>query len=150
MKEQEIVRIGRQKRLNEVYDYLRLHYGVHTKKGFAEVINMGRTSLSSAMNGDPKYLTKSLFKSICKAYPDIFDLEYLLTGEGQLLAVNKPASNVERENENENESNVLPSAIPLWAESLIDLLTKQVKENEALMCELKQAIADLKNISNKE
>ena len=148
MKEQEIVRIGRQKRLNEVYDYLRLHYGVHTKKGFAEVINMGRTSLSSAMNGDPKYLTKSLFMSICKAYPDIFDLEYLLTGEGQLLAVNKPASNVEG-NEDE-ESNVLPSAIPLWAESLIDLLTKQVKENEALMCELKQAIADLKNIANKE
>ena len=75
----------RQKRLNEVYDHLRSFYGVHTKTGFAEVIHYGRTSLSAAMNGDISYLTDNLFKNICEAYPGVFNLDYLLTGEGKLL-----------------------------------------------------------------
>jgi hypothetical protein len=75
----------RQKRLIEVYDYVRQHFGIHTKQGFAEALNYGRTSMSAALNGNEGYLTDSLFKSICAAYPDTFDLDYLLTGEGSLL-----------------------------------------------------------------
>ena len=35
----------RQKRLIEVYDYVRQHFGIHTKQGFAEALNYGRTSI---------------------------------------------------------------------------------------------------------
>ena len=77
----------RQKRLIEVYEHLRKHYGIHTKTGFAESLHYGRTSMSAAMNGDEKYLTDSLFKNICEAYRGVFDLNYLLTGEGQLLTI---------------------------------------------------------------
>ena len=77
--------IERQKRLIEVYEHLRRYFGIHTKTGFAEAIQYGRTSLSAAMNGDEKYLTDSLFKNICEAYKGVFDLNYLLTGEGELL-----------------------------------------------------------------
>ena len=79
--------IERQKRLIEVYEHLRKHYGIHTKTGFAESLHYGRTSMSAAMNGDEKYLTDSLFKNICEAYRGVFDLNYLLTGEGQLLTI---------------------------------------------------------------
>lgn len=75
----------RQKRLIEVYDYLRLNSGIHTKSGFAEALGYGRTSLSAAMNGKEVYLTDSLFKSICQRWPDIFNLKYLLDGSGSLL-----------------------------------------------------------------
>ena len=78
--------IEKQKRLKEVYDYLRQHNGIHTKTGFAEAVNYGRTSMSAALNGNEKYLTDSLFKNICEAYPGVFNLEYLLTGKGSLLA----------------------------------------------------------------
>ena len=77
----------RQKRLIEVYEHLRKYYGIHTKTGFAEALHYGRTSMSAAMNGDEKYLTDSLFKNICEAYKGVFDLNYLLTGEGQLLTI---------------------------------------------------------------
>ena len=77
----------RQKRLIEVYEHLRKYYGIHTKTGFAEALHYGRTSMSAAMNGDEKYLTDSLFKNICEAYRGVFDLNYLLTGEGQLLTI---------------------------------------------------------------
>ena len=81
----------RQKRLIEVYEYLRKHYNVHTKTGFAEAVKYGRTSMSSAMNGNDLYLTDGLFRSICLAYPNVFNLNYLLTGEGSLLQPNKEA-----------------------------------------------------------
>jgi len=39
------------------------------------------------MNGNEAYLTKNLFQKICAAYPGVFNLDYLLTGEGQLLTI---------------------------------------------------------------
>ena len=78
---------GRQKRLIEVYEHLRRYFGIHTKTGFAEAVQYGRTSMSAAMNGDEKYLTDSLFKNICDTYKGVFDLNYLLNGEGQLLTI---------------------------------------------------------------
>ena len=77
----------RQKRLIEVYEHLRRYFGIHTKTGFAEALHYGRTSLSAAINGDENYLTDKLFKNICEAYPGVFNLNYLLTGEGQLLTI---------------------------------------------------------------
>ena len=75
----------KQQRLKEVYDHLRAHYGVHTQIDFAEAIRITRPALSSAMNGNEAYLTKNLFQKICATYPGVFNLDYLLTGEGTLL-----------------------------------------------------------------
>lgn len=83
----------RQKRLIEVYDHLRKYYGIHTKTGFAEALHYGRTSLSAAMNGVDSYLTDKLFKNICEAYPGVFSLDYLLTGEGSLLSIEEEVRN---------------------------------------------------------
>lgn len=80
----------RQKRLIEVYEHLRKYYGIHTKTGFAEALHYGRTSMSAAMNGDEKYLTDSLFKNIFKVYRGVFNLDYLLTGNGELLTKKDP------------------------------------------------------------
>lgn len=77
---------GKQKRLIEVYDYLRRNNGIHTKTDFAKAVDYGRTSMSAALNGNEKYLSDSLFKNICKSYPGVFNLDYLLTGNGSLLA----------------------------------------------------------------
>jgi hypothetical protein len=85
--------IERQKRLIEVYEHLRRYFGIHTKTGFAEAIQYGRTSMSAAMNGDEKYLTDSLFKNICEAFPGVFDLDYLLTGKGSLLTIGEEVKN---------------------------------------------------------
>jgi hypothetical protein len=82
----------RQKRLIEAYEHLREHYGVHTKSQFAEVLGYGRTSLSSALNGNEDYITDKLFKTICDAYRGVFNLDYLLTGNGCLLTTEEEVS----------------------------------------------------------
>lgn len=73
-------------RLKEVYDYLRSNYPVHTQIDLAKELKITRQALSSAMNGNVSYLTTNLFQKICGAYPGVFNLDYLLTGEGNLLA----------------------------------------------------------------
>ncbi len=147
--------IERQKRLNEVYQYLRQHRGIHTKSDFAESIHYGRTSMSAALNGNESYLTDSLFKKICYAFPDTFSLQYLLTGEGQLthnietdLGTSSTTMLVADEETStlHEEPATTYQPIPRWADNLIDILTKQIKENEALHRELRQSITEVNTL----
>ena len=73
-------------RLHEIYEHLRAYHGVHTQNELAAIIGITKSAMSAAMNGNEKYLTNNLFKKICAAYQGEFDLDYLLTGEGELLA----------------------------------------------------------------
>ena len=137
----------RQKRLIEVYEYLRKHYNVHTKTGFAEAVKYGRTSMSSAMNGNDLYLTDGLFRSICLAYPNVFNLNYLLTGEGSLLQSNKEAVLGRYPAPPGMVSEDEPSeSLPLWADTLISIMSKQIAENEALHSELRRSIAEVSDL----
>ena len=138
----------RQKRLIEVYEYLRKHYNVHTKTGFAEAVKYGRTSMSSAMNGNDLYLTDGLFRSICLAYPNVFNLNYLLTGEGSLLQSNKEAVLGRYPAPPGMVSEDVPSeSLPLWADTLIRIMSKQISENEALHSELRDSINELSKLT---
>lgn len=137
----------RQKRLIEVYEYLRKHYNVHTKTGFAEAVKYGRTSMSSAMNGNDLYLTDGLFRSICLAYPNVFNLDYLLTGEGSLLQSNKEAVLGRYPAPPGMVSEDAPSeSLPLWADTLVRIMSKQISENEALHSELRRSIAEVSDL----
>jgi transcriptional regulator with XRE-family HTH domain len=68
-----------------VYEHLRKFYGIHTQSDFANALRKSRNAITLALNGDEKYLTNKLFKNICEAYKGVFNLDYLLTGEGDLL-----------------------------------------------------------------
>ena len=114
--------IERQKRLKEVYDHLRKYFGVHTQTDFADAIKYSRPVISSALNGNEDYLTDKLFKNICEAYPDVFNLEYLLNGTGQLLTIREEVTNEELE----RQINPQPS----YADELIASLKKQVKDKD--------------------
>lgn len=79
--------LERQKRLNEIYEHLHKYYGVHTKGEFADTIGYARAYISSALNGNPKNLTDRLFTTICEKFPGVFNIEYLLTGDGDLVTI---------------------------------------------------------------
>lgn len=89
----------RQKRLIEAYDFIRQNYPIHTKTDFANAVQYGRTSMSAALNGNEKYLTDALFKSICESFPGVFSLEYLKTGEGELIKGHSDAHHEEKRSE---------------------------------------------------
>lgn len=76
----------KQQRLSEVYTYLRDNGKVHTQGDLAKVLRITRPAISAAINGNEAYLTKNLFQKVCAAFPGTFNLDYLLNGEGSLLA----------------------------------------------------------------
>ncbi len=136
----------RQKRLIEVYEHLRKYYGIHTKTGFAEALHYGRTSMSAAMNGDEKYLTDSLFKNICEAYHGVFNLDYLLTGEGSLLTIEEEVHSEEFEKQAASVKSSAPDSASEQTYIMSKMLETLLKPIESAHAEtvatLNQQIAD--------
>ena len=124
--------VEKAKRLNEVYKYLYSQSKVKSQTDFADKLHIQRSGLSAAMNGAKANLTKNLFQKICAAFPGVFSLDYLLTGDGQLLTNQEEVKHSDQPTED----------IPMWADTMISIIAKQIKENETLHRELKQSILE--------
>ena len=125
-----------QKRLHEVFAHVRKHYDIHTQDDFAQYIGYGRTSISAAMNGNEKYLSANLFRSICDKFPGIFNLDYLLTGEGELLAVEEHVAKVahdDRTSAIKPESPIPTTEVPAEVQTLIDRALSISRRNEEMV-----------------
>lgn len=118
--------IERQKRLHEVYEYLRENSGIHTQIDFAEALKYSRVYISAAMNGKKKNLTDKLFAHICETFPGTFNLQYLLTGDGELLE--------------QNESVPEPDT---HADNMLELYARMIRGVDDLRLELKKELEAL-------
>ena len=76
----------RHERLRKVFDYLVFKGLFTTQAEFASEIGINKSNLSSALNGNEKYLSDALFRKITALYDEI-SLSWLLTGEGEMLKV---------------------------------------------------------------
>ena len=125
-----------QKRLHEVFAHVRKHYDIHTQDDFAQYIGYGRTSISAAMNGNEKYLSANLFRTICDKFPGIFNLDYLLTGEGELLAVEEHVAKVAHDDRNsaiKPEPPALTPEVPNEMMALLDRALSISRRNEEMV-----------------
>lgn len=122
--------VDRQKRLNEVYEYLHENCNIHTKKHFADAIEYAYPYVSSALNGNEKYLTDKFFKSICAKFSEI-SLAYLLTGEGELL--------LSREN---------PSLTLQQESDILELYARMIRKLDDTRMELKKEIAEIRQLKD--
>ena len=112
----------RQKRLKEAYEHVRKFFGIHTQEDFAKSLHKSRNAITLALNGNEKYLTDNLFSNICEAFPGVFNLNYLLTGEGELLSVEEEAER------HESIYNPAPSYQHIDPSSLINALLAKTDE----------------------
>lgn len=139
--------VERQRRLLEVYAHLHDHCGVHTQKDLAHILRYSRVYISSALNGNEKNLTDKLFKSICEAFPETFNLNYLLTGEGELLS-DLELSNMQKHEmpPSEQTANILEiyaNRIRLL-DDMRTSLSEELAEIKAIKEELQQARDDFR------
>lgn len=138
----------RKERLIEVYEYLRNHYGLHTKTQFASKLNITQPALSSAMNGNESYLTDNLFKRICAAYQGVFNLDYLLTGNGELLLEHQEPEH--HTSEPIDHSSLVNALLASKDETIashqrtIAALEQQISTDQQLIASLRQQIDYLK------
>ena len=130
--------VERKRRLKEVYEHLRQFYGIHTQTDFANAIKYSRVYISAAMNGNENNLTDKLFENICETYPGVFNLEYLLTGVGVLLA---DRETVKTEEIVKNE-NLMDQA--KMFDALLGSKDETIEELRGRVADLKQQVADLR------
>lgn len=126
---------SKQERLKEVYNHLRSYFGIHTQIDFAEAIHITRPALSSAMNGNEAYLTKNLFQKICAAFPGVFNLDYLLTGEGNLLTVD------------DTKKADSPSTDEMTA-NILELYARMIRGLDDLRAQLKEELAEVQSVKS--
>lgn len=122
--------VDRQKRLNEAYEYLHENCNIHNKKHFADAIEYAYPYVSSALNGNEKYLTDKFFKSICAKFSEI-SLAYLLTGEGELL--------LSREN---------PSPTLQQESDILELYARMIRKLDDTRIELQKEIAEVRQLKD--
>ena len=72
-------------RLKKAFYHLKSIGLVSTQEDIAIKMGFSRTSISKAMNGYEEYLTESFMTKLNNAYPDIFNLDWLLNGDGLML-----------------------------------------------------------------
>lgn len=135
--------LDRQKRLNEVYEHLRKYNGIHTKGGFADTIKYARAYISSALNGNEKYLTDKLFENICETYPGVFNLNYLLTGKGALLADSIAHEDGGLRMETIDPSSLINAALAAKDET-IAAVREQLEAKDELILALRQQLETLR------
>ena len=120
----------RQARLKQVYEYLREKYGIHSQTDFAAKLQYSRVYISAALNGREDYLTDKLFKAIDAAYPDVFNLGYLLDGKGPFLIT------VQKDEVNTSESVPTAPLMPDYSSLINTTLAANMQAIEALKREL--------------
>lgn len=80
--------------IKEAFEYLRSVGEAHMQQDVANKMGISKTNISRAFNGDDKYLTKSFLLRFNEAYNNIFNYDWLLTGEGEMLNKSDSESSV--------------------------------------------------------
>jgi predicted RNase H-like nuclease (RuvC/YqgF family) len=108
---------------------------------FAKTLHVQRSALSAAMNGNKAYLTDNLFTKICAAFPNVFNYNYLVKGEGDLLTVEEDVKSTRIEKQQTD--------IPDYVQRLCDEAARMATRNEMLERQCENLIAELRESREK-
>lgn len=97
------------------------------------------------MNGNEAYLTNNLFQKICAAFPGVFSLDYLLTGEGDLLMNQKEETKSEVAKPSAIELSYIIESMDKKSEKMIEALEARVADLEARIRDKERIIQLLEN-----
>ena len=124
------------------FDYLKRNKGIKTQKRLAELMGVSEDTITRILK-DRTEVTEDIITKLQTASGCIFNLQWL-RGEdaGHMLASDlyddRPGMVAE-----ESPKPFIPS----WADAFFDIMTQQIKQNEALNRELRQAIVEMNKIA---
>ena len=71
----------RAERFKKAFEYLRYNGLATTQLDVAKKMGSQRSNISSALNGNERYLTDNLLAKFNEAFGGVFDVNWLITGE---------------------------------------------------------------------
>ena len=134
----------RAKRLNEVYKHLFAFCDVSSKTGLAKILGIQRTGLAAAFGGSKANLTDSLFRNICKTFPGVFNLDNLLTGNGDLLTIEEDVKteDIMKSANGQNIPTGNPDSAFMISKTFESMLKPILDAHDKLVANLEKQIAD--------
>ena len=124
------------------FDYLKRNKGIKTQKRLAELMGVSEDTITRILK-DRTEVTEDIITKLQTASGCIFNLQWL-RGED---AFHMLASDLEEEKVDMAAEDEPQPFIPKWADAFFDIMTQQVKQNEALNRELRQSLAEVKEIT---
>ena len=127
---------SKSERLKEVYEHLRNHFGIHTQGGFADAIGYSRPVISSALNGNDENVSDKMMRSINNRFPGVFNIDYLLKDEGELLAVEEHVAKVAHDDRTsviKPEPPAPTAVVPAEVQALLDRALSISRRNEEMV-----------------
>lgn len=129
---------------NEIFatilDWLIREHYVIDQRDLSHKIGITATTISRIMTGKVEPKDETLRK-LNAAFGNIFNMQYLRGQSTTMLVADQGQAT------SLHEDDKTPyTTLPKWADTLIDIMSKQIKENEALNRELRQSISDVKSL----
>ena len=116
-------------RFQKAFNHLYNKGEFHSKADCAKRMNRSRENVSGAYYGREPFFNDKFLLSFCREFP-VINYEWLVNGTGDML------------NQQEKPSKEIPS----WADTFINILSKQVVENEALNRQLKAELEEVRTL----
>lgn len=127
----------------KAFAYLLGNNEIKTKTELSERMGCTRSSVSKAYNGDPSYLTDDFLRKFSAAFPGVFSLSWLLTGEGNMLQSAEMAQeapqNVDVDNYTTNEIERLKNENEVLIKT-INVMAAELSAIRADIAELRKSI----------
>ena len=121
-----------------VLDWLVREKMVKDQQDLSMKTGISKNTISRIMTGKVEPKDETLRK-LNAAFGNMFNMQYLRGQSTTMLVVDK------EEYTSLHEDDKTPyTTLPKWADTLIEIMSKQIKENEALNRELRQSISDVK------
>lgn len=118
-------------RFKKSVEYLKNKGIIRSQSDIARKMEVYPQPISKAYNGDERYLTDSFLNRYCSAFGDIFNIEWLLTGNGEMLSPDpKPQSVVNSQNTVQNNSSLSFGNTDIEKELIEQLKRKDEQLNE--------------------
>lgn len=130
----------RKERIEKAYKYLQFKGIVRSQSELADKMGINRTSVTLAINGDPRYTTDSFIKNLSASFPGVFNLQWLLNEEGSMTM----------DDEQQRDHTTVQDIISLSAqlikqnEELRALLIEEIKRTTELREELIDTLAEIR------
>ena len=141
-------------RFATAYEYLKSIGRAHKQQDIAERMSTDKANVSRAMNGDARYLTNRFLSRFNRAYGNIFNLEWLLNGVGDMCCgvldeqlereIAEETGRVQSIGDNSNHNTQTMTDTALTKEN--ELLKKRIQEKDKALEEKNEEIKFLRSL----
>lgn len=135
--------MNKKERFQKAFEYLKKNGLIESKTQLGSLMGYSRIAVSNAYMGNEGYLTEKFLIKFCNAFPGVFNYEWLMEGEGTMLA----ASQMAQEAVKEAQPTSAPSANEEWYRSQIKELTTMLNNAYTLIARLQQENEMLRGFS---